>query len=190
LIILTGYAPYGKYKSNLSSEIAEEFSFKNDNFTLKKEIIPVSWKRSIDSYKNLLLKLRSKPELVVLLGIHSSKKYHLERFGWNFKIGEDIERKFKIGFIKYWYPLRIKTTLNLNKTYSYIKDKSKISISNYAGSYLCNYLYYWALYISNREYPVIFIHIPDKGNVSECVKKVRMIIKAIIKINFKDELHV
>lgn len=188
MILLTGFQSYGKFRSNLSGEIAKEFSFRIQNFQLKKEIIPVSWQQSIDSYKDLLSKLGSKPDLVVLLGIHSRKKYHLEKFGWNFKMGEDFEKKFKIGLIKVCPHLRIKTTINLNKILSVIKDKSYFRISNYAGSYLCNYLYYWALYLSNKEYPVIFIHIPAKGNIIESTKKIEIILLAILKTHYKKDL--
>ncbi len=190
MIILTGFGAYNKFTSNLSGELVNEFSFKNQHFRLKKEILPVSWKRSIASYKNLLSELKSNPDLVVLLGIHSSKNFHLERIGWNLKFGKDIDRKFKVGPIKICSPPWIKSILNLNELYSYIKDISNISLSNYAGSYLCNYIYYWALYISKKEYPVIFIHIPAKGNKSEYITKFRSILKVIIKIYFKKDLHV
>ncbi len=185
MIILTGFGVFGRFKSNLSGEVVKELSF---NFPLKKEIIPVSWQRSIDSYQNLLSELKSKPDLVVLLGIHTNKKYHLERFGWNFKKGKDIDRKFKLGLIKVCPQAWIKTTIDLDKVLLVVKDKSNISISNYAGSYLCNYLYYWALYLSNKEYPVIFIHIPAKANKIECRIKIEIILKAILKTHFKEIL--
>ncbi len=188
MIILTGFGPYGTYKSNLSSEIVKKFFFQNQNFQLKRGIIPVSWKHSVNSYKNLLLELGSKPDLVVLLGIHSSKKYYLEKFGWNFKMGEDIEKKFKIGTIKVCRHLWIKTTIDLDKVFSVVKDKSNFYISNYAGLYLCNYLYYWALYLSNKEYPVIFVHIPANGTLIESIKKIEIILKAIFKTHFKKDL--
>ncbi|MFX0001137.1 MAG: hypothetical protein ACFE9Q_12170 [Candidatus Hodarchaeota archaeon] len=188
MIILTGFGPYGKFKSNLSGDIAKEFSFKIQNFQLKKEIIPVSWMQSINLYKDLLINLNCKPDLVVLLGIHSSKNYHLERYGWNFNMGKDIEKKVKFGLIKVCPHLWIRTTINLLKIFSVIKDKSYFSISNYAGSYLCNYLYYWALYISNKDYPVIFIHIPSNGNIIESSKKIEIILEAILKTHLKEDL--
>lgn len=188
MILLTGFGAYGIYLTNLSSEIVRNFKFDNERFQLAKKIIPVSWKQSIVSYKNILLNLRFKPDLVVLLGIHSSKQYRLERFGWNFKMGIDIEKKFKIGLIKIGLLPLIKTILNLNKILSVIKDKSDFCVSNYPGSYLCNYLYYWALYLSNKEYPVIFIHIPANGNLFESLRKIEIILKAILKTHFKEDL--
>ncbi|MFX1569609.1 MAG: hypothetical protein ACFFCV_14710 [Promethearchaeota archaeon] len=185
MILLTGFGPFKGHLVNLTSEIVKDLSLGIQNVQLKKEILPVSWKRSIDLYQNLLIETNSKPDLVVLLGIHDDKKYALEKFGWNFKIGEDIEGKFKFGFIKLCSRPLIKTIINTHEVYSAVKDKSRLIISNYAGSYICNYLYYWALSISKGEYPVIFIHIPAEGNVIESIKLIKVIIMAIIKAHFK-----
>jgi len=188
LILLTGFGPYKGHFENLSSEIVRELSLGTQNIQIKKEILPVSWKRSIDLYLNLLVEANYKPDLVVLLGIHTSKKYALERFGWNFKIGEDIEGRFKIGLIKVCSRPLFKTIINLNEVYSAVKDISQLYISNFAGSYLCNYLYYWALFLSKREYPVIFIHIPADDNIIESIKIIENVIKVIIKIHLKENL--
>jgi pyrrolidone-carboxylate peptidase len=166
----------------------KKLSLKSERFSPVKKILPVSWKDSIFSYKKLLSESVFKPELVILLGIHSSKKYHLEKFGWNFKIGIDIENNFKFGPIKVYSPPLIKTKLNLKNIYQAIKEKTNISISSFAGLYLCNYLYYWALHLSNKEYPVVFIHIPSRGLISECINKVDMVLNAIIKTHFKEDL--
>ena len=104
------------------------------------------------------------------------------------KLSNKNENKFKFGPIKISSSLWIKTPLNLSKIYSNLEDKSTISISYFPGLYLCNYLYYWALYLSKKEYPVIFIHIPSKGDIFECIKKVRKILKVIIKVYFKKPL--
>lgn len=188
MIILTGFGPYGKYTTNLSSEIVKKLIIKNHEFQIIRKVLPVSWKESINTYTNLLSKQKLAPKLVVLLGIHSCEKIHLEKYGWNFKIGDDIEHKFKFGPIKIFFSFLIKTKINLDEIYSNLKDKRKISISFFPGFYLCNYLYYWALYYSKKEYPVIFIHVPEKGNVYEITKKIEMILNTIIRTNFNEVL--
>jgi pyrrolidone-carboxylate peptidase len=189
-LILTGFGPYKNFATNLSSEIAKQFSLKYDEIYLLRKKIPVSWKQSIKSYKLLLSELNNKPDLVVLLGIHSSKEFHLEKFGWNIKFGVDNEKSFKFGPIKLYSLPWIKTILDLRDIYSNLEDKLFISISNFPGLYLCNYLYYWALYLSKKQYPVIFIHIPARGDLSEIIKKVKFILVAIIKSYFKKELKI
>lgn len=184
LILLTGFGAYGNFAINLSSEIVKKFSCNYEEFLVVKKIIPVSWERSIRTYKRSLLELESKPRLVILLGIHSSKMFHLEKIGWNFKIGGDIDNKFKFGPIKAHFKPWIKTTLKLYEIYSVVEDKRKVSISHFAGHYLCNYLYYLALHLSNKEYPVIFIHVPQKGDITESIKKIDILLKAIIRTHF------
>jgi pyrrolidone-carboxylate peptidase len=185
LIILTGFGPFGKYKKNLSSQIVKTVPLEFDGFQFTKEIVPVSWKDSISTYNQLLTKLNVPPELVILLGIHSKKEIHLETYGWNFKFGDDNDKKVKFGPIIISHSVWIKTMLNLNKIYSHLEDKSKISISYFPGFYICNYLYFWALWISKKAYPVIFIHFPDKGDVSEHILKFEKIFKTIKKVHFK-----
>ncbi|MFX0137283.1 MAG: hypothetical protein ACFFDN_26835 [Candidatus Hodarchaeota archaeon] len=187
MIVITGFGPYSQFSTNLSSEIVKKLSLNSGKFSLVKKILPVSWKESIFSYKKLLSKLL-KPELVILLGIHSSKRYYLEKFGWNFKIGNDNENKFKFGPIKIYSPPLLKTIINLKETYQILKGKMNISISSFPGLYLCNYLYYWALFLSNKEYPVIFIHVPSRGVLFDCINKIEMVLNAIIKIHFKEVL--
>ncbi|NVM35725.1 MAG: hypothetical protein HWN81_09030 [Candidatus Lokiarchaeota archaeon] len=187
-LILIGFGPFGHFSTNLSGEIVKRFSIEDERFSIVKKIIPVSWKRCIRTYEEKLSRLASKPLLVILLGVHLTNIFHLENMGWNFKIGKDIDSKFKFGPIKFNFCPWIKTMLNLKKVYSVIEDKTNVSISYFAGSYLCNYLYYWALLLSKKEYPVIFIHVPNKGDLSEHVKKVEIISKAIIKTYLKLEL--
>ena len=183
MIVLTGFGPFKNNKINLSSEIVQNFPSYINNYRINKEILPVSWKNSIKIYKNLLKAITVTPKLVVLLGIHTGNNLRLERFGWNFKYGIDVENTFKIGIIKFFFPFRIRTVLNITKIYSCLKNKINLSISTFPGFYLCNYLYYWAMYLSDQKYPAIFIHIPSNGDVDEYTKKVELILKLVIKLH-------
>lgn len=189
-MILVGFGPFGKSARNISSEIVKKIKLRNSNFQLIKKILPVSWKQSIDSYNKLLLSLKAPPKLVILLGVHSNKQIHINKYGWNIAFGKDIDNRFKFGMIKYSFPFRIKTILNIKKIYSILKDKMDISISNYAGIYLCNYIYYWGLYFSDFKYPVVFIHIPEIADLNLFVKLIKKILKTIIKIHFNVELKI
>lgn len=189
-MILVGFGPFGKSARNISGEIVKKIKLRNSNFQLIKKILPVSWKRSIDSYNKLLFSLKAPPKLVILLGVHSKKQIRIEKYGWNVAFGKDIDNRFKFGMIKYIFPFRIKTTLDIKKIYSILKNKMDISLSNYAGAYLCNYLYYWGLSLSNFKYPVVFIHIPEKADLNLFVKLIKKILKIIIKMHFNVELKI
>ena len=179
MIILTGFGPYGKNTTNLSSEIVLKLELSNIDFPVLKKVFPVSWASSLNSLRNLLTHVASNPKLVILLGIHESKEFHIEKCGYNFVFGKDIKNKFKFGLIRYKFPLILRTVLNIDKSYSYLHDKVKISISNYPGIYLCNYIYYWALLLSEQKYPVIFIHIPHKIKLDTGIKVIKRLIQRI-----------
>lgn len=179
MILLTGFGPYDNYKENISCSIVQNFEIVDLDIDIKKEILPVSWKLSIRLYQDILNRLSRKPKIVILLGIHSNKRYHLEKLGWNIALGQDIENHIKIGIIRYNLRLWLKTTLNLRKLYSLLKKNMDIKLSYFPGTYLCNYLYYWALSLSNKKYPVIFIHIPNNENLSRGIENIRKIIRTI-----------
>jgi pyrrolidone-carboxylate peptidase len=190
LIILIGFGPFGKYSTNISSKIVNKLPFEIDGFQFIKQIIPVSWSKSKKIYTQLISKLNFNPELVIILGIHTKKEIHLEKCGWNFKFGDDIDNKIKFGPIRMCSTPLLKSIMNLQDIYCNLEDRSNISISYFPGFYLCNYLYYWALFLSKKEYPILFIHIPYKGNESKCVQKIEKIIRSIIKVQLKKGLYI
>lgn len=179
MILLTGFGPYDNYKENISSSIVQNFEIVDLDINIKKEILPVSWKFSIRFYQDILNKLSRKPKIVILLGTHSNKHYHLENLGWNFTFGKDIDNLIKIGFIRYNLHLWLRTILNVRELYSLLKERIDIRLSNFAGTYLCNYIYYWALSLSNKKYPVIFIHIPNDENLNRGIEIISLIIRTI-----------
>jgi len=178
LIILTGFGPYSNYKNNISSKIVQALDITEFNLKIKKQILSVSWKSSVKQYKEIIKNLSSKPDNVILLGIHSSKHYYLENFAWNFAFGKDIDNQIKFGVIRYKMNLCLKTKLDLKKIYDALKDRINLKLSNFPGFYLCNYIHYWALSLSYNLYPVLFIHIPHK----ECVRRGTETISKIINM--------
>ena len=182
MIIVTGFGPYGKYKENVSRLIIQALESTNFEIKLRKEILPVSWKSSNKLYKQVLNTSISKPQLVILTGIHSSKHYSLEKIGLNFAFGKDIDNHFKFGVIEYKLNLWLKTTLDIAKIYSGVRNNIDLRLSYYAGFYLCNYVYFLALLLSKNRYPVLFIHIPHKESVNRGREIMNKIIRTIISI--------
>jgi len=181
-ILLTGFEKFGKLSSNLSGEIVRSFDDKFQQYSIEKIILPVSWKRSVKVYLDLLKLIKLKPYLVILMGIHSKKSIYLEKLSLNWGFGKDVDGSYKIGFINMKKPLKFNTILNIKEIYKVLKNSLKLSISYYPGFYLCNYIYYWALDIAKNEYPVVFIHIPRKGKLKDCLSYIKKIIEEILKI--------
>ena len=73
----------------------------------------------------------------------------------------------------------LKTNYNYNELVSRLENNYKIIISNNAGNYLCNNIYYHGLkYIkdNNLKTKMIFIHIPKKDKISNIEKLTKSII--------------
>ncbi|MFX1573342.1 MAG: hypothetical protein ACFFB0_11385 [Promethearchaeota archaeon] len=185
MILLTGFGPFGNITKNLSCEITRKIASEINNYNIIKRILPVSWKKSKEYYRHTIEMLSSQLELVFLLGIHSESRINIEKYGWNVVFGKDVERKVKFGFIRWRFPLYKKTILDVNELYFNLKDKTNVSISYFAGTYMCNYIYYWALIFAKNKYPVVFIHIPQNLEFSICLKKIEEIIRVVIKMYFK-----
>ncbi|MFW9822099.1 MAG: hypothetical protein ACFFE4_04145 [Candidatus Thorarchaeota archaeon] len=179
MIILTGFGPYDKYEENISGKIVNGLKESAFGMKLMKAVLPVSWKFCIESYKQLLNKA-SNPKLAMLLGIHNSKSYNLETYSWNIAFGKDIRHRFRLGPIRLFSKLNYKTTLNLEKLFKSLYPRLKIRISYFAGYYLCNFIYYWALLLSENKYPVVFIHIPYNAEQEEGLKIIEEIISSIL----------
>ncbi|MFX0018701.1 MAG: hypothetical protein ACFFAK_15265 [Promethearchaeota archaeon] len=182
MIVLTGFEKFGKYPLNNSEEIVRSFPENFEGFLFIKKVLPVSWKRSIKDYERILQILKCDPRLVILTGVYSGKKILIERCGWNLAFGLDNENKFRIGIVKFKKSMRLKMILNVEKIISNRISSKIISLSSYAGLFLCNYIYYWALYLAKGNYPVIFIHLPSKGNINSIKKNFYNIIKAILAL--------
>jgi pyrrolidone-carboxylate peptidase len=180
MIILTGFERFGKYPLNISEEIVRNFPENFEGFRFAKKVLPVSWKRSIKNYKRFIYSLKTNPRLVILTGAYSGKKILIERSGWNLAFGLDNENKFRIGIVIFKKWIRLKSILNVKKIISNMKNTKKISLSSYAGLFLCNYIYYWALFLAEGNYPIIFIHLPTKGNVDSIKKKFNNVVEIIL----------
>jgi len=181
-ILLTGFEKFDKLSSNLSGDIVRNFDDKFQQYSIEKIILPVSWKRSVESYLEFFKPNISKPSLAILIGIHSKKRIYLEKLSLNWVFGKDVDGYYKIGFINIRKSLKINTILNLKEIYKTLHYNLGLSISYFPGFYLCNYIYYWALTISKNKYPVIFIHIPRNGKLEDYLTNIKMIIKEILNL--------
>ncbi|MCP4760570.1 MAG: hypothetical protein GY870_02240 [archaeon] len=180
MIIITGFGPFGKNLINLSGEIVKNFPYEINGTNIKKKILPVSW-RCNEIYGNLLSSLDSQPKLVVLMGVYSNNAIiRMEQYSWNWAIGRDIENRIKFGLVKFKDPIYLQTIINLQKVLKLTQNDVEIRISNNAGFYLCNYSYFYALKMAKREYPVLFLHIPNLGKLEKYIKGVKQIINAVL----------
>lgn len=184
-ILLSGFEPFRNRKTNQSWEISKKF-IGSDN--VKVVLLPVSFSKA---HRILITELESDVfDLVIMLGetASTSDAVRLERVAINLKDSEapdndgvspDEEEIIKNAPKAYF------TGLPLKKYRAFLKGKGyKVKITNSAGSFVCNSVYYNILhYLAEKELPTgaVFVHLPvltDQVSLEE----MEQIIKDIMEL--------
>jgi pyroglutamyl-peptidase len=149
-ILITGFVPWGRQTVNPSGEIARE---------LGGHLLPVDFDRASRKLRRLIRVNR--PKAVLMLGLAPSRKtISIEAVALN------VEHHDEDGKGARWRrsirrngPLAIRSTLPLDGIYRQLKkSRVPVSISHYAGTFVCNRVFYEGL--SACAVPCGFIHVP------------------------------
>lgn len=165
-ILISSFGPFHNFENNPSELIMNELKHEF-NFDLKKSIdwkvIPVTYKAVDALYNDNII---NKYNYIIHLGVATNfDKLRIEINAHNSISGNDIDG-FEPGnqiinngneIISSNFPFEV-------IDYILIKYKDEVVISDDAGRYLCNYIYYKSLYHFKNESKVIFIHIADFKN--------------------------
>ena len=165
MLILTGFEPFGKFESNPSWEVAK--SIGGDNAFR----IHVTYKNAKESAKKIM---ELHPNSVISLGLDpSTKKLKVEAEGVNVMYATVPDND---GYIAHGEKIFndgencYLTDIPFLDLVSYLNSKGIKAIpSFFAGTYVCNTLYYSLLYYQNKISPethTIFIHIPPSREIS------------------------
>lgn len=165
-ILLTAFEPFGGNELNSSLEVASMLPDRIANCEIIKEKLPVDFHSAGDCLRSFIE--RHTPDVVICLG--QSRKYEgisVERVALNLM---DTIKPDNDGYIPTNEPIHADgdtaymTTLPVRNLTDACKRKDiAAQISNSAGTYVCNRVYYEALYtIAKRHLPTqaLFIHLP------------------------------
>ena len=204
LIILTGFEPFGGEKINPSWESVKDFDGMVFNgFNIKTLRLPVSYKRAKEKVEEIIGEM--KPLVFLSFGEAGGRtKIFVERVALNLMDSDKADNdgyKVKGELIYKDAPLAYFSNLPVNKIVNNLqKNGIPAKVSNHAGTYVCNLVFYTALHhstIINLETKVGFIHVPyafeqvmkkDKPAFPlEYIKKaVKIIIESIVS-DLKDD---
>lgn len=174
-ILVTGFDPFGNEKINPAIETVRLLPDKiNDCEIIKLEIPTIRHK----SLKIIEEKIKEyNPDVVVSIGQAGGRSdITIERIGINcddFSIADNEGNKpidtpiYKDGPDAYFVSLPIKAMLK-----GILDEGIPASISNSAGTFVCNHVLYGTRYFCERNYPNIksgFIHVPYIP--SQCINK-------------------
>lgn len=165
-ILITGFDPFGGENINPSYEAIKKISMNNPSIEIIKKELPTVFKRSIAVLDETIESVQ--PDVVVCTGQAGGRfDISMERVGINIidaKIPDNDgdqpvdEKIFNDGGDAYFSTIPIKASVKA------LREKGiPASVSNTAGTFVCNCILYGALYLIEKKYPKVkagFVHVP------------------------------
>jgi pyroglutamyl-peptidase len=161
-ILMTGFEPFCGERINPSAELLKIFSAQDGIETL---LLPVSYERST---RILLEKVSSERyDFILMLGQAGGRKHIcLERVAINCMDADKADEDGKVMLetaIQEKGPTAFLSELPLRQWFTSLRAKGfNIEISNTAGAFVCNHLYYrmFAQVSSPADPDILFLHVP------------------------------
>lgn len=195
-ILLTGFDPFGGEKINPAQEAVQRVKDCINGAEVIKLIIPTVQEKSLEKIEEAIIK--HSPDVVISIGQATGRfgitpervainlnDFRIEDNEGNQPIDEEIRRDGQSAYF---------TSLPVKGMVKHLQENGiPSSISNTAGTFVCNHVMYGVLYLIEKKYPNIkggFIHIPcatvqavNKPNVpymslEEIIKGIELSIEA------------
>lgn len=179
-ILLTAFEPFGGAETNITQSILSLLPDSFADWAIEKVCLPVSFKRAPIVLREAIATYS--PDLVIMLGqCPAGENIRLERFAINMM---DSTKSDNDGYIPneetiYAHqPLALQTPLQIKELVNFCTgDVLPIQISNSAGLYVCNRVYYEALYLHQQ---AIFMHVPKNMDLTLAQQTIAQIMKNLL----------
>ena len=203
-IVVTGFDRFGDLALNPTEAIVESLS--NDarptyGDALRCTVLPTQYASAGKEIEDIVRDRR--PSVILGLGVSSSRDVICpERFALNV---DDSERADNAGFVRTGEeiepggPAAVATTADITAVLQRLVDgKVRAKISNHAGTYVCNHVYYRALRTLERERvrsSCLFVHVPmptapaadvppeDQWSIQDMLQASRTILGELVRQN-------
>ncbi|MBI3894640.1 MAG: pyroglutamyl-peptidase I [Acidobacteria bacterium] len=168
-ILVTGFGPFGRWKVNPSERVVQALAKQahlRGEGDLVTEILPTEYVRAGKRIRQLLRRIR--PGAVVCLGVAFARRaISLERIALNLDDDPLPDNAGQIrsgclivrgGAAAYWSTLPLEQLRR-----ALVKRGIPVTVSNHAGAYLCNHVFYLARHemeLLGNHAPCGFIHVP------------------------------
>ena len=159
-LLLTAFEPFGGAETNITQSILSLLPDSLADWAIEKVCLPVSFKRAPIVLREAIATYS--PDLVIMLGqCPAGDNIRLERFAINMMDSSKADNDGYISNEETIYanqPLALQTPLPIKELAWFCTDNVQpVQVSNSAGLYVCNRVYYEALHMQQR---AIFVHIP------------------------------
>lgn len=179
-ILLTAFEPFDGAIENITQTILSALPDALGNAEIIKVCLPVSFKRAPIVLQEAIAIYS--PDLVVMLGqSRAGENIRLERFSINMMDSKKADNDGYIPNEETIYngqPLALQTPLPIKELMRFCTDNElPVQISNSAGLYVCNRVYYEALHQQQR---AIFVHIPKDMEQKIALRAVECLLRRIV----------
>ena len=161
IVLITAFEPFGGAETNITQSVLSLLPASIADWAIEKVCLPVSFKRAPIVLREAIATFS--PDLVIMLGqCPAGENIRLERFAINMMDSSKADNDGYIPNEETIYahqPLALQTPLSVKAlAMSCAETGLPVVVSNSAGLYVCNRVYYEALHLQQR---AIFVHMPN-----------------------------
>ena len=173
MILITAFEPFGGATTNITQDVLSALPCNIGKAEVIKQCLPVSFERAPIALREIITE--HNPDMLLLLGqCPTGENIRLERFAINMM---DSQRADNDGYcpseeqiypdapLAYRTPIDIKTI-----AHDLQEEKLPVVVSNSAGLYVCNRVYYEALHLQQN---ALFVHIPKNFDIKTAITVIK-----------------
>ena len=180
MILITAFEPFGGAETNITQSVLSLLPDYVADWAIEKVCLPVSFKRAPIVLREAIATYS--PDLVIMLGqCPAGENIRLERFAINMMDSSKADNDGYIPNEETIYdnqPLALQTPLPIMELERFCADNVQpVQVSNSAGLYVCNRVYYEALYLHQQ---AIFMHVPKNMDLTLAQQTIAQIMKNLL----------
>ena len=179
-ILVTAFEPFGGSPTNITQDVLTALPCNMGKAEILKQCLPVSFQRAPIMLREAIATYS--PDLVIMLGqCPAGENIRLERFAINMMDSSKADNDGYIPNEETIYadkPLALQTPLPIRELGRFCTDNVQpVQVSNSAGLYVCNRVYYEVLYLHQQ---AIFMHVPKNMNLTLAQQTIAQIMKNLL----------
>ena len=179
-ILVTAFEPFGGSPTNITQDVLTALPCNMGKAEILKQCLPVSFQRAPIMLREAIATYS--PDLVIMLGqCPAGENIRLERFAINMMDSTKGDNDGYIPSEETIYanqPLALQTPLPIRELERFCTDNVQpVQVSNSAGLYVCNRVYYEALYLHQQ---AIFMHVPKNMDLTLAQQTIAQIMKNLL----------
>ena len=180
IVLITAFEPFGGAETNITQSILSLLPDSHADWAVEKVCLPVSFKRAPIVLREAIATYS--PDLIIMLGqCPAGENIRLERFAINMMDSTKGDNDGYIPSEETIYAdqtLALQTSLPIKELVRLCTDNVQpVQVSNSAGLYVCNRVYYEALYLHQQ---AIFMHVPKNMDLTLAQQTIAQIMKNLL----------